>query len=186
MISYHDVHKAMHAASCGAERSMAHRQSVEAKRVQQENVAKAAAQEAELQKEVQREKAHEQESAARAAEAAALAKLSRQRQVQAVREQSEELRALQFAVNEAKAAMQREQQERDNQLLQAEEKGYSLALDSLVEAERKQAMDAVKDEERCRKSREARALQDLQQQMAQKITAQAEMQVRLALLHLSR
>ncbi len=38
--------------------------------------------------------------------------------VQAVREQSEELRALQFAVNEAKAAIQREQQEHDHQLLQ--------------------------------------------------------------------
>lgn len=44
-------------------------------------------------------------------------------------------------------------------------------------------MEAVKGEERCRKSREARALQDLQQQMGEKVAAQAEMQVWLALLH---
>ncbi len=36
---------------------------------------------------------------------------------QAVREQSEDLRLLRSAVNEAKAAMQRRQQERDQQLL---------------------------------------------------------------------
>lgn len=40
--------------------------------------------------------------------------------MQAVREQSQELRALQFAVNEAKAAMHREQQERDNRILQVQ------------------------------------------------------------------
>lgn len=67
--------------------------------------------------------------------------------------------------------------DREPVCVQAEEKGYSLALDSLIEAERRQALEAADNKERCRKSRDARTLQDLQQQMAEKITAQAEMQV---------
>ena len=47
---------------------------------------------------------------------------------QAVREQSEDLRLLRSAVNEAKAAMQRQQQERDQQLLKVLHLPFSISI----------------------------------------------------------
>ena len=61
---------------------------------------------------------------------------------------------------------------------QAEEVGYNLALDGLMEAERQQALEAVKRDEEINRCRGAQSLQALQEQMAERTAAHANMQVR--------
>ena len=61
---------------------------------------------------------------------------------------------------------------------QAEEIGYSLALDGLMEAERQQALKRVKRDEKLKKNRGAQSLQALQEQMAERTAAHADVQVR--------
>ena len=53
-----------------------------------------------------------------------------------------------------------------------------MILDGLMEAERQQALKTVKRDERLQKNRGAQSLQALQEQMAERTAAHADVQVR--------